>query len=297
MNNLRHLPKLAVFASVARHGSFTQAAHELGASKSAVSQQLKALEHDLGARLLNRTTRGVSPTALGEKLLTRCELLQEQLDMLLVDIVNAGVAPQGRFAVTFPHALAETVVLPAIEQLCTEYPGLLPELVASDQTVDLVAQRLDVAIHAGELPDSSYRALPVGTMTEVFCASPLYIHRNGLPKTLQDLAKLRWIATSWQQPKTQVISRKTGTHSSLTLNRFAQVNTLPTAVDMALRHLGMVLLPDVVAKPLLQSGRLLQLLDHVSGPHWPVHTLHAYAAEKPQHISRFHQLVKRYFGA
>jgi DNA-binding transcriptional LysR family regulator len=296
LNNTKNLSRLMVFAVVARKGSFTQAAEELGTTKSAVSQQIKSLELDIGARLLNRTTRGVAATALGEKLLLRCQLLHDQLDMVFADIAEAGVAPKGRFAVTYPHSLGSNVVLPAIEKLCLEYPGLEPELVATDSALDLVAHKLDVAIHAGELPDSSYRALPVGEMAEVFCASPLYLHRNAAPKLLSELSGHRWIATGWQQRHTAV--RQVGSQeiTSVELNRFAQVNTLPSAIDLALRHLGLVLIPDIAAKPLLHSGELVRVLPKWTGPHWPIHTLHAYQTEKPVHVTHFHQWVCRYFG-
>lgn len=295
MNNIRHLPRLMVFAVVARKCSFTQAAKELGLTKSAVSQQVSLLENEVGARVLNRTTRGVSLTALGEKLLLRCQLLQDQVDLILADIVNAGINPQGRFAVTFPHALESNVVMPAIEQLCAEYTGLQPELVVSDSTMDLVANNLDVAIHVGELPDISYRALPVGTITEMFCATPLYLSRTSTPQTTASLSEHRWIATSWQHRNMPILHRGTNEKSIIDLSRFAQVNTLPSALEMALRHMGIVLLPDVIAIPLIKKGELVHIVDGITGPRWPVYTLHAYQNEKPVHVTRFHQLVSRFF--
>lgn len=296
MNNMKNLSRLMVFAVVARRSSFTKAAEELEITKSAVSQQIKALELDMGARLLNRTTRGVAATALGEKLLQRCQLLHDQLDMVFTEVIEAGVAPKGRFAVTFPHALASNVTLPAIEQLCQEYPGLEPELIATDNVLDLVANGLDVAIHAGELPDSSYRALPVGQMVEVFCASPLYLHKNGTPKTASELVEHRWIAASWQQRNMAVLHATTADKNNVNLRRFAQVNTLPCAIELALRSMGVVLIPDIVAKPLLRSGELVHVLQQFTGPHWPVHVVHAYQSDKPIHVTRFYQLVGRYFG-
>lgn len=280
---------------MARKGSFTSAAEVLGITKSAVSQQVRLLETELGVRLMNRTTRGISLTALGERLVVRCQLLQDQVDLVFADIVNAGIYPKGRFAVTYPHALESSVVMPAVEQLCIEYPGLEPELVASDTVLDLIADKLDVAIYAGELPDSSYRALPVGTTTEVFGASPLYLNRTSTPRDTEHLCEHRWIATKWQQRNMPIFRLGDNTSSIITLKPFAQVNTLPSAVDMALRHMGIVLLPDVVAAPLFKSGELVHIAEGITGPRWPVHTLHAYQSEKPVHISRFHQLVSRFF--
>ena len=296
MNNIKQLSRMMVFASVAQKGSFTQAAAALGITKSAVSQQIKLLENEMGIRVLNRTTRGVSLTALGEKLFVRCQLLQDQVDLAFADIDNAESNPSGRFAITFPHALESIVVMPAIEQLCCEYPGLEPELVVSDTSLDLVENNLDVAIHAGELADSSYRALPVGTITEIFCATPLYLNRIATPKTANDLTTLRWISTGYQQPKMSIFDLNTNEHSIVKMKQFARANTLPSVLEMALRHLGFVLLPDVTAKPLIKTGELVHILKNTTGPLWPVYTTHAYQADKPIHITRFHQLVCRYFN-
>jgi len=297
MNNIRHLSKLMVFAAVAEQGSFTQAAQSLGITKSAASQHIRQLEAELGIRVLNRTTRGVSLTALGEKLLHRCRLLQDQVDQVFVDIANATGDPQGRFAVTFPHSLETGVVIPALEQLCLEYPRLEPELVVSDRTLDLIANQLDMAVRVGALPDTSYRALPVGTMTEVFCATPLYLNRAGIPQTPEGLARHRWIATSWQQPKMPIWQGGSNEKIMITLNRFAQANSLPGALALALRHMGMVLLSDIVAKPLFKTGELVRVAGSVRGPSWQVSTLHTYPGDKPVHLSRFHALVRRFFAA
>ncbi|WP_197722120.1 LysR family transcriptional regulator [Sulfuriflexus mobilis] len=297
INKLRQLPRLLAFAAVAEKGSFTRAAEVLGVTKSAVSQQISLLEEELGIRVLNRTTRGVSLTALGESLLSQCQLLQDQTNRIFTDVVNAGANPQGRFAVTFPHAFESNIVIPAIEQLCLEFPGLEPELIVSDKALDIVSNNLDVAIYSGELPDSSYRALPIGAMTEIFCATPLYLHRAASPVTPESLGEHRWLATSWQQQKMPIWHVDCNKSDVIQLNPFARANTLACALKMALRHMGVVLLADVVAKPYLKTGELVHIAHRISGPHWPVYTLHAYHGEKPVHLTRFHQLVSRFFMA
>jgi len=296
LNNIKQLPRLLVFATVARQGSFTRAGELLGISKSAVSQQISQLESEMEVRLLNRTTRGVSLTALGEKLLQRCDLLQDQVELVFADIEEASSHPTGRFAITYPHALQTSVILPAIEQLCIEYPGLEPELIADDHPLDLVTNHIDVAIHAGELPDSTYRALPVGQMTEVFCATPLYLNRHSPIESVTDLSDHQWISTAWQSSPISVFKEGSLSSEQIQLMPFARTNTLPAAVEMAKRHLGVVLLPDVVAEPMIKNGELVRVAAEVTGPHWPLYTLHAYSQEKPVHITRFHQLVCRFFS-
>lgn len=296
MHNLKQLPRLLVFAEVADKGSFTRAAEALGISKSAVSQQIRALESELQVQLLNRTTRGVSTTALGKKLLERSRCLREQVDLMLSDITAAGASPSGKMTITFPYAIETNVILPAIEQLYLEYPGIEPQLLACDNNMDLTQHNIDLAIRAGELPDSTFRALPIGSCTEIFCATPRYININGDAKNSEDLARHRWIATSWQSSPLTIRDTILGTTESLDIRASIQTNNLPSAIELVLRHMGIALLPDNAANPLIERGELIQLAPGITGPLWPFYTLHNYQQEKPVHITRFHQLVCRFFN-
>ena len=291
MNKIKQLSRLSVFATVTQHSSFTKAAEQLNISKSAVSQQITLLESELEIRLLNRTTRGVSLTAVGSKLYKRCSVLLEQVDLLFNDIDEEKDNPKGRFAVTFPHSLQSAIILPAIEQLCSEFPKLQPELVADDATLDLVKYQLDVAIHVGELPDSSYRALPAGNLTEIFCATPNYIKKHPHISTIEALCQHPWIANPWQQSRMQVTDKLTGKTDKVLLKQFSKANTLPAAIEIALHHLGIILVPDILAKQFIQSGRLIHIAAHLKGPQWPIYTVHAYQNDKPKHLSRFHELI------
>jgi len=296
MNNSKQLARLMAFTQVAQKQSFTKAAEYLQISKSAVSQQVSLLEKELGTRLLNRTTREISLTAIGESLLERCTVLQDQLALIFSDLAEAELSPKGRFAITYPHSLESTVILPAIEQLCTEFPNLEPVLMADDKPLDIVENKLDIAIHIGELADSSYRAIPLGKVTELFCATPQYINQQEPICSLEDLSQLAWIATSWQNKlgKTKITSSKG--IETVQLKEFARANTLPATVGMVLQHLGIALIPDIYAGPLIKSGALVHIGEQFVGPEWPVYSVHAYQQNKPRHITRFHQLIQHSFG-
>jgi DNA-binding transcriptional LysR family regulator len=294
MNNTKQLPRLMVFSAVATHKSFTQAAKYLNISKSAVSQQITLLESEMDTRLLNRTTRGLSLTSIGEKVLKRCLILEDQVDLLFNDIEEAGEIPKGRFSITYPYSLQTTVILPAIEQLCIEFPGLEPELIADDNTRDLIFNKIDVAIHIGELPDSSYRALPVGNLTELFCATPLYLNKNPEILSSTDLCSHKWIASNWQSADMKITNLGNNKTEHISLNQFAKTNTLLTTVAMTLNHMGIALIPDILAKPLIDSGDLVHIAKNISGPQWPIYTLHAYQNEKPIYLTHFHQLICRF---
>jgi len=297
MNNIKRLPALLIFAEVARQQSFTLAAKQMGMSKSAISQQLKRLEEDIGQQLLSRHTRGMSLTAAGEKLLGRCELLRDQVELAIEELDSSREAPSGIFALTIPHSCEKDVVVPALSQLCKEFPLIQPQIHVTDNALDLIQNKLDVAIYGGELKDSNYRALPVGSAREIFCATPTYVQKHGLPSQLQQLQEHQLIATSWQKSPLALYSNHDLTVKiTLEVKFFANTNTLPSALEMALHDMGIVLLPEFTIQSALASGQLVRVLPEYQGWQWPFYLVHRFQREKPIHITRFYQLVKHFFA-
>lgn len=301
MTKIKLLPSLITFSEVALQGSFTRAAQLLNMSKSAVSQQITRLEKDLGVQLLKRNTRGLSLTTAGEKLLKRCELLKGQVDMALVELANTEQQARGKFSVVFPHALEQKVMIPALSQLCREYPGLTPQVTVTLEKQDLVKNKHDVAVFGGEPKDSDYRALPVAKTCEYFCASPEYIQKHGHPKNNQELEKHQWVANQWQVNPISIFKqdnkhKETTLQNQVQLKEFARVNSLASAVELTLQHLGIALLPNITCQPLIDEGKLVRVLPEYKGPEWPFYFIHPYKGEKPLHVTRFYQLVKHYFS-
>ncbi len=299
MNRYKQISRLLVFAEVAKQGGFTAAARELNVSKSAVSQQVQSLENELGIQLLSRTTRGIKLTALGERIRLRCQNIEHEMEGVFADLANAQNNPRGVFSITFPHSLEEHVVIPAIERLCAEFPGIEPELYVTDESIDLVTNHLDLAVRAGELADSGYRALPLGKLTEIFCATPLFLQRSGLSQkefTWDKLSDYPWIASSWQKNTVAIIDIQSQETRQIKLNIFAKVNTLPSVLNLTLKHMGIALLPDLYARPYLLSSELVPIATSVTGPLWPLYSVHTYQTEKPIHVTRFHQLLQGFIA-
>ena len=297
MNNIKMLPALLAFAEVAKQESFTLAAKQLGMSKSAVSQQIKRLEEHTGQQLLSRHTRGMSLTAAGEKLLLRSELLQDQVSLALEELNMSKETPSGIFALTVPHSCERDIVIPALNQLCIEFPLIEPKLMVTDESRDLIQDNLDVALYAGELKDSSYRALPVANVGEVICASPAYIQKHGAIKSLQDLTSQRWIAAPWQNGAVKLFKNsKLSEQFELDVHFCALTNTLPSALEMVINDMGIALLPEFVLQTELANGRLVRVLSSHQGRQWPFYLVHHFQGEKPIHITRFYQLVKHFFA-
>lgn len=297
MNNIKMLPALLAFAEVAKQESFTLAAKQLGMSKSAVSQQIKRLEEHIGQQLLSRHTRGMSLTAAGEKLLLRSELLQDQVSLAFEELNSSKETPSGIFALTIPHSCERDIVIPALNQLCIEFPLLEPRLIVTDESRDLIQDNLDVALYTGELKDSSYRALPVGNVGEVICASPAYIQKHGAIQSLQDLTSQRWIAAPWQNGPVKLFKNsKISEPLELDVHFCAQTNTLPSALEMVINDMGIALLPEFVLQTELANGRLVRVLSSHQGRQWPFYLVHRFQGEKPIHITRFYQLIKHFFA-
>jgi len=296
MNNIKLLPSLLIFAEIVKNQSFTHAAKQLGMSKSAVSQQIKRLEADIGQQLLSRHTRGMSITATGAKLLRRCELLRDQVNLAFEELNHSKEIPSGPFSLTFPHSLEKEIVIPAISQLCTEFPQIEPNIVVSDEPKDLIKNNLDVAIYGGELKDSNYRALPIGNVSEVFCTTPAYIHKWGCLTSTDDLLKHRIISTSWQVDFLTVFKNNESVKGDrINCNFFAKTNTLPSTLELVLRDMGVALLPKFYIQSEFLSGRLVRVLEEYQGHQWPFYMVHRFHGEKPLHIERFYQLVKHFF--
>ena len=297
MNNIKRIPSLLIFAEVANQRSFTQAAKKLGMSKSAVSQQVKRLEEDIGQQLLSRNTRGMSLTATGERLLDRCELLRDHADLAFEELNHSKEMPSGTFAITFSHPPEKDIIIPALKQLCLEFPKIKPVILVTDEPLDLIQNNLDVAIYAGELKDSNYRALPIGTASEVFCATPRYIQKQGLLTVPNDLLKHRFIATAWQKSIVPVFKNDALAEKiSVTLDFFAKTNTQPCTLDMVLLDMGIASLPEYTIQTALTNGQLVRALPDYQGRQWPFYLVHRFQGEKPIHISRFYQLVKHFFN-
>ncbi|MBJ7552121.1 LysR family transcriptional regulator [Marinomonas ostreistagni] len=295
MNNIKLAPLLLIFSEVASKRSYTAAAKKLGISKSAVSQQVKRLEAELDQQLLIRSTRGVILTAAGETLLNRSELLDEQLNMAFAELKQTKEQPSGRFKVSVPPFSEKEIVMPAIRQLCIEFPKLTPEIVVTGKWQDLIEHDLDAAIFGGDLKDCDYRALSVSRVSEVFCASPRYLAQFGSPATLEELATHKFIGTAWHRPQIDVFDNQMANKQLISIPYSTKINSLITGVEAALLDMGIALLPEFVVQSHVENGGLQRVLPDFRGKDWHFYFLHQYKGEKPLHITRFYQLYRHYF--
>ncbi|MEL6582488.1 MAG: LysR family transcriptional regulator [Pseudomonadota bacterium] len=183
------LAEMEAFLAVVDHGGFTDAAKRIGISKSAVSKHVSSLEARLGARLLNRTTRRVSPTEIGLA-------YYDKATRVIADATEADAmvnamqsAPRGELRISAPVSFGTTHLAPAVSEFLKAYPDVSVHMVMDDRFVELVSEGFDLAIRIGELPDSTLRARKLAEAAVYIVGSPEYFKEHGHPKTIEDLSE------------------------------------------------------------------------------------------------------------
>lgn len=182
-----NLQDLAVFAEAVRSGSLAAAARRLGLNAMAASRRLAALETELGVRLVQRTTRALSPTAEGEAFLPHAQAMLDEQASALAALRPAGAGVSGQLRVTASAAFGRKVVAPMIARFMAANPDLGVDLLLTDDQVDIVAQGIDVAVRIAKLRDNHLVARRLADNPRRLCAAPAYIARHGKPRVLADL--------------------------------------------------------------------------------------------------------------
>jgi DNA-binding transcriptional LysR family regulator len=235
------LEEWRMFVAVAGLRSFVGAARSLRRSPQTVTRAVAALEARLGTRLLHRTTRSVSLTGEGERQIERARRALAEID-LLESPLGAASSLAGKLSLTAPVLFGHLHVLPVVTELLRIYPALEVRLLLLDRVVSLAEEGIDVAIRIGHLRDSSLKALAIGQVHWVLCASPAYLERAGVPRTLEALSRHDCIAftattpvaDSWTFPSPGRRER-----TVIVRPRLA-VNTGQAAIDAAVAGLGIV---------------------------------------------------------
>ncbi len=254
------LDSMRLFTRVVELRSFTQAAQDLDLKRSTVTDAIKQLEQRLNVRLLQRTTRHVSATLDGEAYYQRC--LRILADVEEAEMAFAGAQPKGILRVDVHGTMARYFVLPGLPEFLARYPDIEMVLSEGDRLVDLVREGIDCVIRAGELKDSDMVARSLGQLEEITCASPDYLKRVGMPKTLEDLQGHQMIgyrstATGGLLP---LVFNVEGKVHSMTLPTTLSVTGAESMKEAARRGLGIIQVPKYGLTEDLQTGALVQIL-------------------------------------
>ena len=265
---------MTVFVAVAEEESFAAAARRLRMSPPAVTRAIALLEGRLGVRLLTRTTRVVRPTDAGVRYLEDARRILLEADEADEAAAGINATPRGELAVTAPVMFGRIYVMPVI----TAYQSTFKETTVSalfvDRVVNLVEEGLDVGIRIGSLPDSSLRAIRVGQVHRVICASPAYLKKYGTPKTPAELVQHPLIAATAVSAGLEWTFAKGKEKIGVRLSPRTLVNTNDGALEAAKSGLGLTRLISYQVANELAAGTLKTVLADFEEASMPVHVIH-----------------------
>lgn len=276
---LDHLSAMAVFARVVEAGGFSRAAASLGISKSAVSKQVSRLEDRFGTRLLNRTTRRISLTEAGERVLEHSRRAVAEFEAAEAEVGAHRDTPSGLLRVSVGVSFGQTELAPRLAEFLDGCPDLSIDLVLNDRRVDLVEEGYDVALRIGTLQDSSMMARRIAPIRRITAASPSYLARRGEPESPSDLSAHSCLGYSYLNGGTAWDF--SGPSGDLR-HRFAPrmlSNNGNALTAAAVGGLGVVQVPTFILGRSLGAGEVVEILPDFRPP--PIGLYVVYPAGRP----------------
>lgn len=258
---LENLAPMAVFAKVAETASFTAAARDLGLSKSVVSKYVAKLENSLGARLINRTTRRLSLTEVGEAFYERCRRIVQEAEEAELAVTRLHAAPRGRLRVNLPMSFGLAHVAPLVPEFLSAYPEINLDYTLDDQVVDVIEDGYDVVIRITSMPDSSLFARKLAPMRTVTCASPDYWAANGKPTHPKDLGQHNCLVYSYLATRDEWQYEEASNPIAVKVSGCLRANNGDALTVAAVAGLGVTRMPTFIVGEQIKSGALVPVLE------------------------------------
>jgi DNA-binding transcriptional LysR family regulator len=277
---MRNLDALAIFIRIAEMGSFTQAADSLGIQKGRASIIVRDLEAQMGVRLLHRSTRTVQLTEDGRSLYARARALLADADDLDAMFADSDAPLRGRLRVDLPTEFARATVVPALPAFMDAHPEVKLELSSTDRRVDLIQEGMDCVLRVGPIGDETLVARKLGALRMMNAASPAYLQRHGVPRTLDDLRTqghrmVHYTSTLGSRPLGWEYPNGDG-YAMLALPDALSVNNVQTAHGAGLAGLGLIQAGFASLKPHLLNGELIEVLPDLRPAPLPVYIVVAH---------------------
>lgn len=290
-----YLDSLRLFVRVVERGSFTSAAADHGIPRSTATEAIRQLETRLGVRLLDRTTRHVAATPDGDQYYQRCLAILADLDD--AEAVLRDSEPHGLLRIDAPGLLTRTFILPALPSFLARYPRIEVQFGQSDRLVDLVREGVDCAIRVGEPADSTLMLRRLGTIEEVTVASPDYLARHGVPRSVDDLDG--HLMVGFLSSRTgEVLPLEFNVEGSLREIRLpmrVSANHSDTTADLAQRGFGLIQAPRYRFANDLAEGRLVEVLADCPPSPAPLSALYSRARQSAPRLRAFMDFVVEVF--
>ncbi|MBX3040883.1 MAG: LysR family transcriptional regulator [Bdellovibrionaceae bacterium] len=267
------LNEIAIYLQVVQTGSFSKAAQQLNMPKSTVSHKVSSLEKRLGLTLIQRTTRKLNITPAGQAYYKRCLQGLEEIKAAEAEVVAAQGEPHGLFRITAPFELGGSVLPDIISKYTTRYPEVRVEVLLTDRKIDLLSENVDLAIRAGELKDSTFKAKRIGSVYFAPFASPKYLKAKGTPSHPKDLKSHHTLQFTPLGIDDWKLTGPKGTVSAA-FNGRVIVNNLEMIKSLALRGDGIAFLPTYFCYPEVKDGKLVRILPEWRSTLNPVHFIY-----------------------
>lgn len=253
--------EMEVFERVSALGSFTAAGEELRLTPSAVSRVVSRIEDRLGVRLFSRTTRELHLTSEGETYLARSKTILQAIRDAEQEVSQGGSTITGVLRISTGSTFGRHWLMPALPAFAEAYPGIELQVEVTDRVVDLAAERVDVAIRSGPMPDSNIIARRLTEVSRVICASPSYLKRRGTPAGPKDLADHRCLLVAGTSSLSKWPFRTPRGTETIQIHASASSDSADSVRDMVLGGMGIARLARICVEHDLAVGQLVAILE------------------------------------
>jgi DNA-binding transcriptional LysR family regulator len=265
---------MAAFVAVAEEEGFAAGGRRLGMSAPATTRAVATLEESLGAKLLKRTTRAVRLTDAGQGFLGNARRILADVAEAEASVGGLQGQLRGPIVVTAPVLFGKMFVLPAVLDFLQQHSGVKISVLLLDRIVNLLEEDVDVGVRIGSLADSSMKAIRVGEVSQVVCASPAYLKKHGRPRSPDQLCEHQLVAATGVTSATEWHFDSNGRRVICPIRPRLVLTSNDAALDAAVSSFGITRLLSYQVNALVKQGRLGTLLDDWAPPPVPVHIVH-----------------------
>lgn len=283
INNI-DLNRLKLFVEIVKSGNISKAAQSLNLQKSKISRDLALLESELGVQLVYRTTRKFSLTPEGGELFDKANAILESLSQALTRASAGSKKVAGSISITCPEDIGQMVVLPLLEKFSEIYPDVKIRLVFSSQIVDLLAERMDMAIRVGHLKDSTLRLIKLGQIEMGLYCSPKFFEKNFKNSSIYKISELSILNFEGSKSRNFWNLESTKDKRKFNFDPILTVNSYTALLSATLSGMGLALLPQFIVKRDLEKGDLIRVFKDWRSDQAPIQIVYP---KKNEEIIRF----------
>ena len=290
------LNDIVVFVRVVEGGSFTAAARLLGMPKTTVSRRIASLEREVGVRLVQRTTRSLSMTDAGRLYYEQSSQALRTIEDANLRLAETRAEPSGTIRISAPVGFGAHYLTSAVFDFLAAFPKTQVELHLTDDKLNLVENRIDLAFRTGILPDSTLTARKLGSTHRILCGSPDYLARHGEPQAAADLARHHCVIAGPSTGSAHwVLDGPRGQETVSVSGRFA-ANEMQAVIAAAIAGYGIAQLPYQVAEALVRNGRLRRVLGDYTTPVGGVYAVYPSSRHVSPLVKAFVELAAKHIS-